>query len=58
MLIAAIMMLLLYIATSTLHALLSKMAIYSAHDNRAYRIGLKETLSDRTLFWLVQFLGH
>ena len=43
----AAMMLLLYIATSTLHALLSKMAIYSAHDNRAYRIGLKETLSDR-----------
>jgi hypothetical protein len=40
-------MLCLYIATATLHALLSRMAIYSAHGNRAYHDRLKDTLSDR-----------
>jgi hypothetical protein len=41
------MMLCLYIATYTLHELLSRMAIYLSPDNQAYRVCLKDTLSDR-----------
>jgi len=51
------MMLCLYIATYTLHALLSKMAIYSAHDNQAHRICLKDTLSDRNFVLAGSFFG-
>ena len=49
-------MLCLYIATSTLHALLSRMAIYSAH-NRAYHDRLKDTLSDRNFVFVGAFFG-
>jgi|HubBroStandDraft_2_1064218.scaffolds.fasta_scaffold146503_1 hypothetical protein len=41
------MMLCLYIATYTLHELISRMAIYVPPDNQAYRVCLKHTLSDR-----------
>jgi hypothetical protein len=51
------MMLCLYIATHTLHALLSRMATYSAHGNQAYRVGLKDTLSDRNFVLAGSFFG-
>ena len=41
------MMLCLYVATFTLHALLSRMATYSEHGSRACHDCLKHTLSDR-----------
>ena len=51
------MMLCLYVATHTLHALLSGMAIYSAHDNQAHCISLKDTLSDRNFVLAGSFFG-
>ena len=50
-------MLCLYIATATLHALLSRMALYSAHGNRAYHDRLKDALSDRNFVIAGAFFG-
>ncbi|MFZ1920222.1 MAG: hypothetical protein WAU57_01180 [Xanthobacteraceae bacterium] len=49
-------MLCLYIATSTLHALLSRLAIYSA-NNPVYHARLKDTLSDRNFVVVGAFFG-
>lgn len=51
------MMLCLYVATYTLHQLLCRMAIYLSSDNQAYRVGLKDTLSDRNFVAAGLFFG-
>src|SRR5579863_2993993 len=51
------MMLCLYVATFTLHALLSRMATYSEHGSRACHDCLKHTLSDRNFVVAGAFFG-
>jgi hypothetical protein len=50
-------MLCLYIATATLHDLLSRMALYSVHGNGVYRDRLKDALSDRNFVIAGAFFG-
>jgi hypothetical protein len=51
------MMLCLYVATYTLHELLSRMAIYLSSDKQAFRVGLKDTLSDRNFVVVGSIFG-